>query len=119
MAKQRKRQSAGERKGEWRVIGGDQFPPVWRPSRGGDRLEGTVLRVTQGRFGQIWRVRTTNGEIVVLPNHVTLLSRLEEAGVGPGWDLRITCTEPGSRTKGDYYDYRIEVREPRTEDRSA
>jgi len=102
-----------EQRGGWRTISSSEFPPVWLPKRDGDVLRGRITRISQGRFGAIWRVRRDDGAIMVLPNHVALLSRLEDAGVGPGWDVRITCTSMGSRQKGDYYDYDIAVREPR------
>lgn len=96
----------------WRPIGGGEFPPVWQPKRAGEALECEVVRVSRGRFGAIWRVRDRAGAILCLPNHVALVGRLEEAGVGPGWQLRIQCVEVGSRTKGDYYEYDIAGRPP-------
>jgi hypothetical protein len=99
----------------WRELSSGEFPPVWTPRKEGDELVGTVVRISQGQFGAIWRVRRhDDGMIVVLPNHVALIGRLEDAGVKPGWDIRVRCTSMGSRRKGDYYDYAIAVREPQS-----
>lgn len=94
----------------WTKHESGKFPGVWKPKRKGDTFTGEVVRVTQGKFGPVYRVKDSANKIWCLPSHQTLLGALEDAGVGAGDEVRVTVSKMGSREPGDYYTYDLETR---------
>lgn len=90
----------------WKKLERGKFPDVWRPKKKGDSLEGTLARISKGKFGQVYRVQV-GSKVWALPHHSVLINALEEAEVKAGVGIKVVCTSIGSEEAGDYYDYEV------------
>lgn len=81
----------------------------WLP-RKGDVLECTVLKIINGKYGTSYLVQNFDDlKYLFLPSHQLLERLLESISVKEGQELRITCTNKGSRKAGDVYKYELQT----------
>lgn len=55
---------------------------VWQPQEEGDTIEGIYVEVEAGKFGKVYIIQDSEGDLVKLPSHKHLLKRMELAMIG-------------------------------------
>jgi hypothetical protein len=83
---------------EWEPIG--KLAPIWKPTKAGESVEGTVFRVYEGTYGTAVDLETKQGRIT-LPAHSNLVTAMTEMKVGD--QVRIKYTGKGSTKKGQQF----------------
>ena len=67
---------------------GDKFEKVenegsfWKPLEIGEKVQGELIDVTEGNFGDIYKLKTDSGDEILLPSHAVLLNRMKNANIG-------------------------------------
>jgi len=56
--------------------------PFWRPNQEGDSIEGTLIKVRKGTYGDVYDIETKDGEMITVPSSAVLANRISEADEG-------------------------------------
>lgn len=55
---------------------------IWQPENEGDTIEGIYVEVEAGKFGKVYIIQNAEEELIKLPSHKHLLTRMELAIIG-------------------------------------
>ncbi len=63
----------------WEEQKGSEF---WMPKESGESLEGKVIQIFQGNYGNLYIIEKDDGNRIVTPSHKLLQSRLQKVKEG-------------------------------------
>ena len=91
----------------YKEITGTEF---WKPENENDQIEGKLVRVEEGNFGELFILKTPDGERA-LPNLTALTTKLKKLKMEDQIRITFVGNKTGEKSGRQYKDFKLELDE--------